>query len=413
MRGHLRGVGDMLLLNREKLKSWDALPSDKYAFIREAMERRKKGGLLRRLQPMVPVSETRIWMNGRIMVNFSSNDYLGLSKHPQVIAGAKRHVKRYGAGATASRLICGSFRATHALERKLAVFKKAERVLMFNSGFQANATIIPALAGQDTLIISDRLNHNSIIQGVKLARSAVHVAPHNDPEAMRRILKEHRWRFRRAVIAMESVFSMDGDRADIDALTALADEFSALLLVDEAHATGVLGENGSGLCPGKDVDIVIGTLGKALGAFGAYVACKEETADYLVNFCTGFIYSTALPPAVIGAVDAALDLIPAMHQERMQLHEKACFLRDELHRAGYCTGSSASHIIPVIIGRTDQTMALSAFLEENGILATGIREPTVPSSMARIRLSLSASHTWDDIRRLLSVLANWKEARCG
>jgi 8-amino-7-oxononanoate synthase len=413
MRGHLRSVGDMLLIGRNKMKSWDTLPSDKYAFIREAMERRKEGGLLRRLQPVVPVSETRVWMNGHIMVNFSSNDYLGLSKHPQVVAEARRHVKRYGAGATASRLICGSFGATHALEKKLAVFKKTERVLMFNSGFQANATIIPALADKDTLIVSDRLNHNSIIQGVKLARSVVHVAPHNDPEAMRRILKEHRRRYSRAVIVTESVFSMDGDRADIDALAALADEFSALLLVDEAHATGVVGKDGSGLCPGKDVDIIIGTLGKALGAFGAYVACKEETADYLVNYCTGFIYSTALPPAVIGAVDAALDLIPAMHRERIQLHEKACFLRDELHRAGYCTGNSTTHIIPVIIGRTDQTMALAAHLEENGILATGIREPTVPSSMARVRLSLSAAHTWDDIRRLVSVLVNWKGARCG
>lgn len=402
MHGHLRSADDMLFLK-----------TDKYAFIREALERRKEAGLLRRLQPMVPVSETRILANGRIMVNFSSNDYLGLSKHPQVIEGAIRQIEQYGAGATASRLICGSFRATHALEEKLAVFKKSNRVLMFNSGFQANATIIPALADKETLIVSDRLNHNSIIQGVKLARSPVHVAPHNNPEAMRRILKKYRWRYSRAVIATESVFSMDGDRADIDALVALADEFSALLVVDEAHATGVLGENGSGLCPGKDVDVVIGTLGKALGAFGAYVACKEKTAEYLINHCAGFIYSTALPPAVIGAVEAALDLIPTMHRERMQLLEKACFLRDKLHKAGYCTGNSASHIIPVIIGRADQTMALAAFLEENGILATGIREPTVPSSMARIRLSLSAAHTWNDIRRLVSILVNWKTARCG
>lgn len=387
------------------------LATDKYAFIDAALRKRKTGHLLRSLRPLVPVSQTEVNAGGRILVNFCSNDYLGLSKHSRVIEGAKHYADRFGAGATASRLVCGSFDCTHDLEQKLAGLLKVERVLVFNSGFQANATVIPALADKDTLIISDSLNHNSIVQGAKLARCTVKVVPHNEVSAMRRILEAAWGRHRRILMVTESVFSMDGDRADIDALVELAEAFSALLIVDEAHATGVLGDRGMGLCAGKHVDMVIGTLGKALGAFGAFVACSEKMAQYLVNYCTGFIYSTALPPAVIGAVDAALDLVPRMHREREVLSEKARFLRQQISAAGLDTGPSSTQIIPLILGGEAETMALAAVLEKNGILASGIRFPTVPASMARIRLSLSATHTWEQVRHLASVILAWKDSQ--
>lgn len=382
--------------------------ADKYGFIDAALKKREAGHLLRVLRPLVPVSPTEVDVKGRTMVNFCSNDYLGLAKHPRVIDAAKDYADRFGAGATASRLVCGSFSCTHDLEEKLAGLLNAERVLVFNSGFQANTTVIPALADKDTLIVSDSLNHNSIIQGARLARCTVRVAAHNDLAAMRRILEDAWGRYRRVLIVTESVFSMDGDRADIDALARLANEFSALLMVDEAHATGVLGEGGMGLCPGKPVDLVIGTLGKALGAFGAFVACSESMAQYLVNHCNGLIYSTALPPAVIGAVDAALDLVPRMHREREELWAKARFLRRQIKAAGFDTGLSSTQIIPVIVGGEAETMDLAAYLEKSGILASGIRYPTVPASMARIRLALSAAHSWEQIRHLASVILAWK-----
>jgi 8-amino-7-oxononanoate synthase len=387
------------------------LATDKYAFIDAALRKRKAGHLLRSLRPLDPVSQTEVSTGSRRLVNFCSNDYLGLSKHPQVIEGARLYANRYGAGATASRLVCGSFSCTHDLEQKLADLLNVERVLVFNSGFQANATVIPALVDKEALIISDSLNHNSIIQGAKLARCSVKVVPHNDVSTMRRILETAWGRYSRILIVTESVFSMDGDRADIDALVELAEAFSALLIVDEAHATGVLGENGMGLCADKHVDMVIGTLGKALGAFGAFVACSEKMAQYLVNFCTGFIYSTALPPAVIGAVDAALDLMPSMHRERDALWKKVAFLRRQINSAGLDSGLSSTQILPVIVGREADTMALATVLEKNGILASGIRFPTVPASKARIRLSLSATHTWEQIRHLASVIIAWKDSR--
>ena len=382
--------------------------TDKYGFIDAAMQKRKDGHLLRSLRPLVPISPSEVDANGRALVNFCSNDYLGLSKHPRVIEAAKDYADRFGAGATASRLVCGSFSCTHDLEKKLAGLLNAERVLVFNSGFQANTTVIPALADRDSLIISDSLNHNSIIQGARLARCTVRVTAHNDVSAVRRILEASRKRYRRVLIVTESVFSMDGDRADIGGLAALAGEFSALLIVDEAHATGVLGKRGMGVCPGKSVDLVVGTLGKALGAFGAFVACSEKMARYLINYCTGLIYSTALPPAVIGAVDAALDLVPRMHREREELWAKVRFLRRQIKLAGFDTGLSSTQIIPVIVGQEDQTMALAAYLEQNGIMASGIRFPTVPAAMARIRLTLSAAHSWAQIRHLASVILDWK-----
>ena len=339
------------------------------------------------------------------MLNFCSNDYLGLARHSLLKQRSAEFMARYGAGSTASRLICGSYECFEHVEKKLADLKQTESALILNSGFQANVSVLPALASPGTLILSDQWNHNSLIQGALLARCRKIVFKHNDLADLRRLLVKNRDRgFNRILIVTESVFSMDGDQSDIDALVALAAEFQALLVVDEAHATGVLGEEGMGLSCGRNVDVVIGTFGKACGSFGSYIACSEKLRDYFINCCSGFIYTTALPPSVIGSIDAALDLIPTLKKERLELYRKADFVRSSLKELNYNTGPSTTQIIPIIVGDEQGTMELSNWLERNGILATAIRPPTVPKGQSRIRLTLSAAHPWEDVEKLINII---------
>ena len=266
----------------------------------------KQAGQMRSLRTYEPCGGARVRADGRELVNFSSNDYLGLASHPLVQARAIEFVERYGTGSTASRLICGSQPGFAEVEQTLAKLKQTERALVLNSGYQANVSLLPTLVDRRALILLDRLCHNSLVQGAVLGRCRMRRYRHGDLDHLRALLAESAGtNYSRRVIVTESVFSMDGDVSDIDALVELAGEFDALLVIDEAHATGVLGERGMGLTCGKDVDVCIGTFGKALGSFGAYVACGEKLWEYLVNCCPGFIYTTALPPAVLGAVDAA------------------------------------------------------------------------------------------------------------
>jgi 8-amino-7-oxononanoate synthase len=358
----------------------------------------------RRLRSVSPVSNTVLEIDDRNVINFCSNDYLGISKHPKLVERAIAYAQNYGVGSTASRLVCGSYDCFHQVERKLASLKGAQGALILNSGYQANVSIIPALLDSGSLVLSDELNHNSIIQGISLAKCKKLLFRHNDIEHLEQLLVENQDKnYSSTLIATESVFSMDGDRCDIDALVELANRYQAILLVDEAHATGVLGDNGMGLTVNKGVDVVIGTFGKALGSFGAYVSCSQEIVDYLINCCGGFIYTTALPPSVIGSIDAALDLVPTMNDERQVLAENAEYLRASLHQLGYDTGNSTTQIIPVLIGDEKQTLELSQRMEQRGILATAIRPPTVPKGMSRIRLALSAAHTRDQIEHLIKV----------
>jgi 8-amino-7-oxononanoate synthase len=245
--------------------------------------------------------------------------------------------------------------------------------------------------------------------GCRLARCAVQLFDHNDPAHLEKLLIETADKgFSRRVIVTESVFSMDGDRCDIDALVALSRKHDALLMVDEAHATGVFGEKGMGLTCGKSVDLVMGTFGKGCGSFGAYVACSSALRDFLVNRCAGFVYSTGLPPAVLGSIDAALDLVPAMDAERQALCDNAARLRARLAAAGFDTGASSSQILPVIVGTEQAALDLSRFLEVQGFLAVAIRPPSVPEAQSRIRLSLSALHTRDDVDRLADAFGAWR-----
>ncbi len=367
--------------------------------------KRKSEHRYRTLRTMQPCSAVEVMMNGRKLINFSSNDYLGLSKHPFLQQGSIDWIRRFGNSATASRLICGNLHELEQLEENLAKLKESATALIMNSGYQANITLIPALANNSTLILSDELNHNSIIQGCLLARCDKSIFRHNDMEHLQALLQKSQNKgYSRILIITETIFSMDGDCCDLEALQGLAQAYNALLIVDEAHATGVMGLNGMGLATGKSADVVIGTFGKALGSYGAYITCSQDTKDYLINRCNGLIFSTALPPAVLGAIEAALELIPKMQSQRKLLQDNATCLRLALEELGYDSGLSTTQIIPCILGADTETIKLSAWLEKHNILATAIRPPTVPEGTARIRFALSSEHTKDQLDQLIQLL---------
>ena len=384
----------------------------KFDFIHAELARRQQAGQMRSLRTWKPCGGARVRAHGRELINFSSNDYLGLASHPLLQARAIEFVERYGAGATAARLICGSQPGFAQVEQTLARLKQTERALVLNSGYQANVSLLPTLVDRRSLILLDRLCHNSLVQGAVLGRCRMRRYRHGDLDHLRAMLAESMGAdHSRRVIVTESVFSMDGDVSDIDALVELAGEFDALLVIDEAHATGVLGERGMGLTCGKDVDVCIGTFGKALGSFGAYVACGEKLWEYLINCCPGFIYTTALPPAVLGAVDAALELVPQMDAQRRTLLGHAEYLRGALRAQGWDTGAATAQIVPLMAGVEDEALALNAYLEEKGVLAVAIRPPTVEPGRSRIRLALSARHQQSDLDMLIELLQKWRDGR--
>jgi 8-amino-7-oxononanoate synthase len=380
----------------------------KFEFMDVELASRASKNRLRRLRIADPGEGAVMEIDGKRRIVFCSNDYLGLSQHPLLKERAAAYVARYGAGATASRLINGNLPYFEAVEKKLAALKGTEASLILNSGWQANVSLLPALTDRKSLILSDRLNHNSLINGCLLSKCRVVRFRHNDMDHLSRLLEENRDAgFSRIVIATESVFSMDGDESDIDRLADLSRAHNAILMVDEAHATGVLGPRGMGLTCGKGVDVVMGTFGKALGSFGAYIACSEKVRAYMINSCAGFFFSTGLPPAVLGAVDAALELVPRMDGDRAGLHGRANRLRESLQAMGWSTGPSTTQIVPVLVGSDADALALSAFLEDRGILASAIRPPTVPEGESRIRISLSALHTDEDLDQLIDAFRAW------
>lgn len=383
--------------------------ADKDQFIKKALSRRRQEHRFRDLTAFEPLNETKVAEGGQELINFSSNDYLGLSKHPEVIERAQKYAEKYGAGATASRLISGTYSIHEKAERKLADTFGSQSALIFNSGFQANSTIISTLTNRHSLVLADKLSHNSLLQGALASRATFRRFEHNSIEDLEEQLqKASEDNFARIFIVTESLFSMDGDRSDLKAIAELSKEYSAWLFVDDAHAVGVWGEHGLGLTRGIDgIDMVLGTCGKAFGAFGAFLLCSSKIRDYLINFCPGFIYTTALPPAAIGAIEAATELIPKMEKERKQLGKNIEKMREGILEAGFGTGSSESQIIPVMVGGEQETLELSDYLELKGFLATAIRPPTVPKGSSRIRITLSSEHTESELTEFLTALNNW------
>ena len=386
--------------------------SNKLDFIAKELQEREKNNNIRQLKAICPQDGVTIVKNGKSLINFSSNDYLGLSKHPSLMLASQNYTKQYGTGSTASRLVTGTYDIHEKLEQKLAKVCGKEAALLFNTGFQANTTIIPSLVDQKSLVLCDRLVHNSILQGIFLSKARWKRYQHNDLSHLEKLLKKAVLQgYNRILIVTETVFSMEGDRSDVDGLIQLSQQYNTLLYLDDAHALGIMGEKGMGLTANKSgIDISLGTFGKAIGSFGAFITTSKLIRDYLINCCPGFIYTTALPPAVIGSIDAAIDLVPSLDQERTYLGERIDYLQNQLINLGYKVCNSISPIIPVIIGDEEKALNLSQYLETNGILATAIRPPTVPKNTARIRFVLSSKHQPEQINYLISLLKQYHES---
>lgn len=377
----------------------------------ETLNARKEQQLLRTLRPITPAGGTNVCIAGRTLINFSSNDYLGLSQHPFLKETAIQYVERYGVGFGSSRLVSGNYEIFESIEQKLAQLKGTQSALLFSTGYQLNLTVLHALSKLGARFICDRLCHNSLLSGATLNKANFARYKHNDLADLQTKLDSKDWDHCSPWIISQSVFGMDGDLADIPGLNSVANKSNCALFIDEAHATGVFGDNGMGLATGLTVpSIIMGTFGKGLGSFGAYIACSSELREYLVNFCPGFIYTTALPPSVLGAIDAALQIVPTLKKERTHLHALSSYTRNRLKDLGYDIGTSASHIIPVIVHDDGAAVSLAQYLEDAGIFAAAIRPPTVPSGTARLRISLSALHNETHVDRLIEALRGWRSA---
>jgi len=365
-------------------------------------------GQRRTLRPAELAAHGRLRRDGEECIDFTSNDYLGLSLHPLLIERAREFTARLGAGAGASRLLTGTSEAHLALESRIAAFKGSEAALLFATGWQANAAVLPALiaAAPGAAVFTDRLIHASLHHGCAAAGARQHRFRHNDLDHLEELLEAKGREAPARIIVTESVFSMDGDVPDLARLTDIARRHDAFLYLDEAHATGVLGPGGAGLSATLPVggDLVMGTFSKALGCFGAYVAGSRLLCDYLVNTCSGFIFSTAPPPGVLGAIDAALELVPSMDEERRHLGELGDQLRQGLAALGIDSLESSTHIVPAVIGEAQDAVRLSEALAGRGIVASAIRPPTVPPGTSRLRLALRATHEPEDIEQLLAAI---------
>ncbi|MDX2471341.1 MAG: 8-amino-7-oxononanoate synthase [SAR324 cluster bacterium] len=380
-----------------------------FSFISQALEQRQAVGRLRILKSIRPLVGSKVILEGKELLNLSSNDFLGLSEHPLLGKRAGEFAFEYGAGSRASRLVTGNITPFCDLEKKIATLKQMPASLIFNAGYQANASLVGAFVTKKSLVLMDRLSHNSLIQGATASGARVKRFLHNDLTDLERQLKSATGNYDRILVITESVFSMDGDLADLQAIQKLATEYGAMFFVDEAHATGVMGESGMGLSVGQNIDLVMGTFGKGMGSFGAYLCCSTEVREYLINFCAGFIYTTALPPQVLGAIDAALELVPTMEIERQHLREISQYFRDSAQGLGYDTGESASQIVPIILGSEEATMAAQEFLLKKGFLAVAIRPPTVEIGKSRLRFAFNSRITKNDIIKLLEALDEFRK----
>ncbi|AKQ68822.1 8-amino-7-oxononanoate synthase [Myxococcus hansupus] len=375
------------------------------AWAREDLEALSERGLRRYLEPLDSPQGPVVRVGGETLVNFSSNDYLGLASSPTVRAAALAAVERYGVGTGASRLVVGDTAAHHRLEARLAAFERAEAVRLFNSGYAANTGIIPALVGPGDSVFSDALNHASLVDGCRLSRARVCVYPHADVEALERALAETP--ARRKLVVTDTVFSMDGDTAPLRDIVAACRAHGAALMVDEAHATGVLGARGAGLCDelGLEdaVDLRMGTLSKALGVMGAYVATSRAVADLLVSRARPFVFSTALPAHLCAAAEAAVDAVEGDPPLRERLWRNIRRFAEGLRSLGL-QAEPRSAVFPVILGEPERALDAARRLREAGVLVKAIRPPTVPEGTSRLRFCLSASHTVGHVDLALEAL---------
>ena len=372
------------------------------------LEDREARAARRRLHPLDSGIGPRVTVDGRRVIQLCSNDYLGLATHPAVTRAAAEAALEYGAGAGSARLIVGTSGPHAALERDIAALKQTEAAVVLSSGYHANAGVLPILAGTEDIILSDELNHASLIDGCRLSRAAVRVYRHADVDHLDRLLHEAVG-FRRRMIVTETVFGMDGDLAPLSDLVAAARRHDAWIVVDEAHATGLFGQDGGGLVSQlgltEVVDVQIGTLSKALGSLGGYVAGSAALVDWVVNAARTFIYTTALPPPAVAAARAAIGVLAAEPERRDRVWSHATWLRERLTALGFRLGPSRSPILPVLVGHAEAAVRLGDALLARGVLTPAIRPPTVPDGTARLRVTPMATHTADDLATAIEAFA--------
>jgi glycine C-acetyltransferase len=374
---------------------------DPLTYLSRELDSLREQGLYRSLRVLEGRQQTTAQFDGRTVVNLSSNNYLGLTTHPKLIARALAATEQFGAGSGSVRTIAGTMRIHLELEERLATFKHTEAVVVFQSGFAANAGTVAAILNKEDVVVSDELNHASIIDGCRLSRAAIKVFPHKDVDAARKVLQDLPATQRKLLIT-DGVFSMDGDVGALPGLCDLAEEFGCIMMVDDAHASGVFGRNGRGTIDhfqmhGR-VDIQVGTLSKAIGALGGYVAGSRALIEFLYHRARPFLFSTSHPPAVTAACLAALDILEQEPEIIERLWENTRFFKSGLQQLGFNTGLSESPITPVIAGEGSRAMKLSDRLFEEGVFAQGIAYPTVARDKARVRTIVTATHTRDELQ---------------
>jgi 8-amino-7-oxononanoate synthase len=364
-------------------------------------------GLYRRMRMVSGPQGPRVLLDGKPVLLLCSNNYLGLADHPRVREAAADAAMRWGVGAGASRLVSGNMTLHRRLEERIAAFKGTQRALLFGSGYLANVGVIPALARRGEIVFSDELNHASIVDGCRLAGAETSVYRHGDVDHLAWGLRNADGRA--ALIVTDGVFSMDGDVAPLEEIVELARRHDVRVMVDDAHGTGTVGRGGRGAVSDAglqgEIDVIVGTLGKALGSYGAFVACDHEMARYLVNTARSLIFSTGLPPAAAAAAIAALDVVQQQPRRIERLADNAATLRRELAREGFDVSGSATQIIPLIVGEAQLAMRICEAALEQGVFAQAIRPPTVPDGTSRLRLAVMASHTRSELRDAARVLA--------
>jgi 8-amino-7-oxononanoate synthase len=370
----------------------------------------RESGTYRRMRVLDGLQGPRMTVDGREVLLFAGSNYLDLARHPEVVEAAERGARVWGCAAGGSRLITGNLAIHEALEAELAQFFGSEAALAFNTGYMANVGVIPALVGPGDVLVSDELNHASIIDGARLARAEVAVFRHGDVDSFADVLTHARTKARRVLVAVDGVYSMDGDVAPVAEIVKRAHEADAMVLLDDAHGTGVLGARGRGTAEAAgvlaDVDILMGTLGKSIGSFGAFIAGKASLRDLLVNTARSFIFSCALAPAQVEAARVSIRLIDEEPWRRERLAANCDRLRRRLAASDISTAPSTTHILPVVLGENERTMAVCEDLLERGYYAQGIRHPSVPRGRARLRITPMATHDESEIDGLADAIVD-------
>ena len=372
-------------------------------------------GLDRYLKTLIKIDPIKVKYKNRVLLNFSSNDYLGLSQNNIIKHDTIKIIKKYGIGSGSSRLVSGNFDFHEKIESNLAKKKKSEAAIIFSTGYLANYSILSSILSSNIfkkspIVFSDKLNHQCIYEGCKNKKINFLRFRHNDMNHLEYLLKKNKFKQNPKFILSESVFSMDGDFADIAGLVNLKKKYNSFLFLDEAHATGIYGDNGFGLSTkfSNDIDCVTGTFSKAFGSFGAYVSCSKNLKSFLINKCSSFIYSTSLPFSLLASIYSGIKIIPKLKNERKKLIKNSYFLRKILKKDNFDIGNSQTNIIPIIIGDSKKTILISKKLEKKGFYVVPIRPPSVPPNSSRLRISISSRHSQNNIKKLFNSLKMFK-----